>query len=419
MNNSTEPTSNIQNSFKKNKSEINIEELVKKPEPKLKLIAPSFVNTQPIIPQKNFDSIISDKNNYLGERFNSFCSFKSQQEYDNNLRQSLFPTNFKNYIPIIPAYNFPSFGFFNSHMSNDPKYQNKIDPNNFKLNSFLNDNEDFYKEKKENKIYPNLFNYNNKIFEKNWTSPQSQNNSDINNIKNNININQNEEIIVQKLNSPKKTEISNSGTKFFTNHNYGYKCSCSKTQCNRKYCECFNSGNYCVDCNCKNCNNKPPINSYTNKHPVDEQSKTKKEKIICTCTKSGCNKNYCECYKIGQKCSSLCRCIGCENNDQILNKKYNSNYQCNLVNSIYIIKNKLYIEDIKRKKKEELFGDNNLKHDFIGIYKKRKREENNNEEEKANKIKKVENNEDVNLFNDSLFDKNGKVILRHINLFQI
>ena len=211
MNNSTEPTSNIQNSFKKNKSEINIEELVKKPEPKLKLIAPSFINTQPIIPQKNFDSIISDKNNYLGERFNSFCSFKSQQEYDNNLRQSLFPTNFKNYIPIIPAYNFPSFGLFNSHMSNDPKYQNKIDPNNFKLNSFLNDNEDFYKEKKENKIYPNLFNYNNKIFEKNWTSPQSQNNSDINNIKNNININQNEEIIVQKLNSPKKTEISNSG----------------------------------------------------------------------------------------------------------------------------------------------------------------------------------------------------------------
>ena len=102
-----------------------------------------------------------------------------------------------------------------------------------------------------------------------------------------------------------------------------------------------------------------------------------------------------------------------------MNKKYNSNYQCNLVNSIYIIKNKLYIEDIKRKKKEELFGDNNLKHDFIGIYKKRKREENNNEEEKANKIKKVENNEDVNLFNDSLFDKNGKVILRHINLFQI
>ena len=133
--NSTEPASNIQNSFEKNKSEINIEELVKKPEPKLKLIAPSFVNSQPIIPQKNFDSIISDKNNFIGERFNSFCSFKSQQDYDNNLRQSLFPTNFKNYIPIIPPWNFPSYALFNSHMSNDQKYQTKIDSNNFKLNS--------------------------------------------------------------------------------------------------------------------------------------------------------------------------------------------------------------------------------------------------------------------------------------------
>ena len=59
------------------------------------------------------------------------------------------------------------------------------------------------------------------------------------------------------------------------------------------------------------------------------------------------------------------------------------------------------------------------KNEFIGIYKKRKREENNNEEEKANKIKKLKNSDETNLFNGSLFDKNGKVILRHINLFQI
>jgi hypothetical protein len=225
------------------------------------------------------------------------------------------------------------------------------------------------------------------------------------------------------LDSPKKNENINlnSGTKFFTNHNYGYKCSCSKTQCNRKYCECYNSGNYCVDCNCKNCNNKPPENSYTNKRPSDEQSKIKKEKIICTCTKSGCNKNYCECFKIGQKCSSLCRCIGCENNDQIQMKKYNNNYQCNLANSIYIVKNKLYIEDVKKKEAlNAVMVSTNIKCEFIGNNKKRKREENKNEEENGGKkIKKIEDSEDVNLFNDSLFDKNGKVILRHINLIQI
>jgi len=418
--NSTESASNKYISLERNKNEESIEELLKKPEPRLKLIAPSFVNTQPIIPQNNFDSIISDKNNYMGERFQSFCSFKSQRDYD-NLNQNLFPTNFKNYLPLIPPWNFPGFGSFNSHINNEPKIQTtKIEPNNFKLNLLSNENEEFYKDKKENKIYPNLFNYNSKIFENKWT-PNKAPNMNLNPDNENINnkINEDQAIIIQKLNSPKKNENininTNQGTKFFTNHNYGYKCSCSKTQCNRKYCECFNSGNYCVDCNCKNCNNKPPINSYTNKHPSDEQSKTKKEKVICTCTKSGCNKNYCECFKIGQKCSSLCRCIGCENNDQILNKKYNINNQCNLVNSIYIIKNKLYVEDVKIKRKEEAIA----KNEFIGIYKKRKREENNNEEEKANKIKKLKNSDETNLFNDSLFDKNGKVILRHINLFQI
>ena len=120
---------------------------------------------------------------------------------------------------------------------------------------------------------------------------------------------------------------------------------------------------------------------------------------------------------MGQKCSNLCRCIGCENNDQIQNKKYNYNFQCNLANSIFIIKNKLYIEDVNLKRKEL------RKKEFIGNNKKRKREENDNDNEEEelynnnNKNKKIEDSaDDVNLFNDPLFDKNGKVILRHINL---
>ena len=391
---STESASNNQNKSEKNKSEENIEIFPKRPEPKNNFIEPSLIYSQ-----KNFMSNISERNNYIGDRLNSTCSNKSNQEL-NFCNSSLFP-NFKNFMPINPIWQYPSFGMFSSQIKEEKKQpQIKFEPN-FLLNSLQNEKDDIYKEKKENKNYSGLFRYQN-ITEKNQIKliPPIINMSD--SPKKNENIN--------------NTNINiNTGAKFFTNHNYGYKCSCSKTQCNRKYCECYNSGNYCVDCNCKNCNNKPPENSYTNKHPTDEQSKIKKEKIICTCTKSGCNKNYCECFKIGQKCSSLCRCIGCENNDQIQSKKYNYNYQCNLANSIYIVKNKLFIEDIKKKEMSLVKGD------FIGNNKKRKREENKNEENnnKINKIKKTETTDEVNLFNDSLFDKNGKVILRHINLIQI
>ena len=144
-----------------------------------------------------------------------------------------------------------------------------------------------------------------------------------------------------------KNEINNNITKkFFTDYGgYGYKCSCSKTNCNRFYCECFRSGLYCTDCNCKNCQNKPPENCSSNRHPTFIQNKPKTELVTCTCTKSGCNKKYCECYKNGTKCNSSCRCVGCENTEN--GKKIKDEfYECCLANSIYIIKNKITEEEI-------------------------------------------------------------------------
>ena len=96
-------------------------------------------------------------------------------------------------------------------------------------------------------------------------------------------------------------------------------------------------------------------------------------------------------------------------------------------NIILIINAIQLIVFILLKIKDELFGDNPQikKYDFVGICKKRKREEYKNEEEEKNfgkniknKNKNIDNSEEINLFNDSLFDQNGKVILRHINLFQ-
>ena len=33
----------------------------------------------------------------------------------------------------------------------------------------------------------------------------------------------------------------------------------------------------------------------------------------CNCSKNNCLKKYCECRKLGLRCSSMCRCTSCEN----------------------------------------------------------------------------------------------------------
>ena len=156
----------------------------------------------------------------------------------------------------------------------------------------------------------------------------------------------------EKKNEPKNL--------LFSHHNYGYKCCCTKTQCLRKYCECFNQGRYCVDCDCKNCLNQLPKYSSTNIKNIPNKT------VICTCTKSGCNKNYCECFKNGEKCTSYCRCVNCENYDKI--KNTNSSLEPCLANSVYIIKNILVIEDIDKDKDNKNIVNNNF------LNKKRKKD---------------------------------------------
>ncbi|XP_049929368.1 spexin prohormone 2 [Epinephelus moara] len=35
----------------------------------------------------------------------------------------------------------------------------------------------------------------------------------------------------------------------------------------------------------------------------------------CNCKRSGCLKNYCECYEANIMCTSSCKCVGCRNYD--------------------------------------------------------------------------------------------------------
>ncbi len=103
------------------------------------------------------------------------------------------------------------------------------------------------------------------------------------------------------------------------------KCTCSKTQCVKKYCECFSNGKFCVDCECENCHNIPENIDNLNEIRAKEYSTIRKDKedvlqktniIVCNCTRSGCSKKYCECFKAGKKCSDECRCIHCDNLDE-------------------------------------------------------------------------------------------------------
>ena len=182
------------------------------------------------------------------------------------------------------------------------------------------------------------------------------------------------------------------------NKNLSFKekncCTCTKTKCIKKYCECFANGKFCIGCHCIDCLNKPfkknenensinnsndnnnsennininnqNINNYDNNSVQNDFSC-----VSCTCSKSFCNKKYCECFKSGRKCSDKCRCLHCLNgNNNELNYINDDIYckECKIENnlseikpedftmqttSVFISKNKTIIE-VEKKGKDDM-----------------------------------------------------------------
>jgi hypothetical protein len=57
------------------------------------------------------------------------------------------------------------------------------------------------------------------------------------------------------------------------------------------------------------------------KETVEVKNSTTQGVISCNCTKSNCSKKYCECFKVGQSCNESCRCRDCENMGERLRHK--------------------------------------------------------------------------------------------------
>ena len=218
------------------------------------------------------------------------------------------------------------------------KNQNISNSQNINQNINLN-NQNMQNNNNNNKIYNNI---NNIIINNNSNNNNNNNNNDLNNqnIQNYLNTINNNDDNLNHINQNTNNNNNLANNTYINQQHLNMnvniskiKCTCSKTGCQKKYCACLSLGKFCDGCNCKNCENQP---NFKNKNNIESNIEKinysnspiinpKTQRVICNCTKSNCMKKYCECFKQGLICNSLCRCRECNNNNSCINDYNNVN----------------------------------------------------------------------------------------------
>nr|CAH04409.1 hypothetical protein [Euplotes vannus] len=121
-------------------------------------------------------------------------------------------------------------------------------------------------------------------------------------------------------------------------------CTCKRSKCIKLYCECFLSKGFCgPSCTCNDCENMEENEEeivkirekILSRNPKAFEKKLQIEEASqplgmgpkaasapssnlrhikgCTCKRSKCSNNYCECHQHGAKCTELCSCTDCNN----------------------------------------------------------------------------------------------------------
>ena len=94
-----------------------------------------------------------------------------------------------------------------------------------------------------------------------------------------------------------------------------------------KYCNSLCQCKNCFNTNLHEKERNEAIKNYISKSPISfKKINIDMNNLSCFCKKSNCLKKYCECYQMGMKCSLNCKCIDCKNRINYEKKLFEINY---------------------------------------------------------------------------------------------